>query len=157
MAEEKEEKYLDHEGFGGGKRDVLSFEQLTMEQVRRCIIIGSEEMTGGHYKEEIVVIKGVAHTKEVYVPDIGQKFINCVTTLNNMLAARIGSDTEEKLKINAIENVKTNYFNELLTGKISKEKYRYLKIELYRMLFVILNNYLHKEGYFKDTIEAEQL
>lgn len=76
-----EPQFIDAENYHPTQQGALTYEQLVLEQVRRCIIEGSKEMKGGYFKEKMTRMG----TQEVYVDDQKQIYIQCINSLYDLL------------------------------------------------------------------------
>lgn len=102
-------------GSGSGKF-VLTFPQIVLMHVNRCIINGSDEWKGGYWEERISSAGGVGTKERRYIPDTKNVFNNSVRMLRALLLnyydKKMGEDdkritgllNEIKKKIKTISN-----------------------------------------------------
>lgn len=94
-------EFIDAENYMPTPQGALTYEQLVLEQIRRCISEGSKEMVGG-YMQQKVTAKGLI---EVYVPDQREVYMQCINSLYDVLLSFF-DDTMTKDATTFKENLK---------------------------------------------------
>jgi hypothetical protein len=79
--ETEEVEFIDAENYVPQPKGAVSYEQIVLEQVKRCVVEGSQEMTGGYWKE-MNTRHGI---KEQYIPDQRQIYIQAIKSLHDVL------------------------------------------------------------------------
>lgn len=117
MAQETEEEiqFVDAEEYNPTPKGAVSYEQIVLEQIKRCVIEGSKEMSGGYFKQK----QTSQGTQEVYIPDQKQVYIQCVKSLYDVLLPHFddemkAKDAEFDLELETMKENKINSLREQL-------------------------------------------
>jgi len=172
-------EFIDAEGFTPQQQGALTYEQIVLEQIRRCIHEGSKEMIGGYVKLRDTS-RGI---KEEYVPDQRQVYIQSVNSLYDLLlsffdeemkkAKQTHDDMLAKSKQTAITTlkkqleltddvrIKQNIHYQIVTGYIdqnSMEAKRLIdeKIETFRFLFQQLLLMFQRKRYLMADVISDE-
>jgi len=141
----------DSENFRSDNFEGVTYEQLVLEQIRRCAIEGSKEMGGGYFKEK-QTNQGMV---EVYVPDQREVYSSCVKVLFDMLMPHFDKkmfDDYEKYK----KNIKTCKDNKIESLKLQLKNIHDPKIKQ-ELTLRINTRTLNKDSFEYVCFVEEQL
>lgn len=113
---------------GSGSKFGLSFKQIVLMHINRCVTNGSVEWHGGFWQESSISDLGV---KRVYVPNTREVYCNSIRTLRALMLGYYDKQIQDEDK-RIMENIK---FNDDNKNTISKEEFFTKKIELHLLLF----------------------
>lgn len=116
MAEqEQEEQFIDADEYTSTPDAAITYEQIVLNQIKKCIEEGSKEMSGGYYKERATT-KG---TMDVYVGDQKEIFINSIISLRRLLLFHYDDKMQDKDKEHdkRLEEITKNV-NRMLTNRL---------------------------------------
>lgn len=141
-------------------KEVFSFRELFLIQVRRCMNVGSREMTEGFWIYSS--IQGRTPEKMRYIGDARKEFINSVISLVDLTQTRF--DTEAKTKTSEIlEKIKEEHAE--VNSKVDESNYEKgeeitddwwkRKVEIYRELFREVCNFGERKKWFETKATTE--
>lgn len=85
--------FIDAEGYMGSKDPSMTYEQIVLKQIQRCVDEGNKEMVGGHISEK-QTSRGLV---PVYVPDQRQVYIQCVNSFYDLMLPHMDDVFEDKM------------------------------------------------------------
>lgn len=138
-------EFIDAENYHPTPKGSMTYEQIVLQQINRCVVEGSKEMAGGYFKEK-VTRHGIV---EQYIPDQKQVYIQCINSLYDLLLSYFDDEMkefDEEFKSHMI-GIKEDKIDKL------KEKLKYLDIDRLRgqIQLQIDSGYLDP-----DSLEAKQ-
>lgn len=139
-------EFVDAENYVPEQKGSMTYEQIVLNQINRCVTEGSKEMVGGYFKEKVA---RTGQSIEIYVPDQRQVYIQSINSLYDLLLPYFDEEMNNYVKI---------FTNQLLYIKQSKlellkEKMNYTddnRIK-YQIQLQISSGYLDI-----DSVEAKQ-
>ena len=138
-------EFVDAESYSPQQKGSMTYEQIVLDQISRCVIEGSKEMTGGYFKE-MMTRHGV---KEQYVADQRQVYMQCIQSLHDLLLSFFDKEMNEFMEAfnTQIEDIKKDKIDKL------KEKLKYIDDNRIKFSLTMQIN----SGYLDpDSAEAKQ-
>ena len=155
-----EVSFRDVEGWsgGGGSKFGLTFKQIILTHINRCVIHGSLEMCGGYWNK-----KATGNiVEETYVPDSREVYSNSIKMLRALLLGYY-DDKMEKADNELAEEYKQTFEKTEVTDDMSKEKKKEVKrawttfkIDWHIKLFEQLILLSKRENFFEE-ISGEEI
>ena|SRR3972149_5105974 len=149
----QDNQFVDAEEYHPQQKGAMTYEQIVLEQIRRCVVEGSKEMVGGYWKER----ESKGRTVEIYVPDQKQVYIQCVKQLYDLLMPYFETDKS------ILQDIKEF---EAILKEIKESKIRLLKLELLKAVDLRVRNslntqintgYLDNDSYYAKMAMEEKL
>lgn len=139
---------------GSGDKFGLSFKQILLMHINRCVVNGSVEFTGGHTKQ---VIEGGV-TQQVYIPDTRETFNNSIKILEVLLLPSFDDEAKaEGGKISkALEDLEKEYKSKLRNVEDRKD-YIKKKIDLYFYMFRVLVALSKRLNFFQEEVSRDEM
>lgn len=138
--------FVDAENYMGGKDPTITYEQIVLMQIKRCVEEGSKEMSGGYMKEKMTN-KGMI---EIYVPDQRQVYIQCINSLYDLMLPHFDEEIH-----NQLEYLEKRYI-ESKEDKIANLKLQIARSNDRRIIEKLKQQII--TGYLdRDSLEARQL
>jgi hypothetical protein len=125
---------------GSGNRFGLTFKQIIIQHINRCVVNGSEEWRGGYWEEKIMPNGNI---QRKYHPDTRETYNNSIKMLRAILLSYYDDemdkiDEEIKLKLNPLE------------GKMITPELNLKKIALHIRLFEELVKLCKRFNFFEE-------
>lgn len=143
---------------GGGGKFGLTFKQITLEHIRRCVVNGSCEWHGGYWNET-----GTNPITRTYVPNSRDVYCNSVRMLRACLLGYFDKPMEkaDKELQEQFEEAFQNYHEELKKednkSKYAKAEYYEVKVDLYIKLFEELIRLSKRLNFFEEEATEEEM
>lgn len=162
----------------GGSKYGLSFKQIVLQHINRCVINSSKEMIKGFWETRR---DKWGNEIRSYHPDTRHEFINTIETLKNILLPNIDEKAEKELKqcygkinetkVSFINFEKKSYMN---LSHSSKQKIVYmegclnqdgiyyhqfinLEVDVYRKIFEILIELAGRLNFFEEEEVEDEI
>jgi|TARA_Y100000296_G_scaffold3955_1_gene5241 hypothetical protein len=144
-------------GSGGGGKFGLTFKQIILMHIQRCVVNGSLEMRGGYFQE-----KQLGHVLEkTYIPDSRDVFCNSVKVLKVLLRGYFDETIIKKYKeVNEEFNKRSKEFQEEYdkgNKKESRDNYDVFRVKWYMELFEELVLLSKRENFFEEETSSENM
>lgn len=81
MDNEEQVQFIDADEYQPTPQGAISYEQVVLQQIKRCVDEGSKEMRGGYFKQK----QSARGTVEIYIEDQRQIYINSINSLYDLL------------------------------------------------------------------------
>ena len=156
-----EASFHDMEGWRGGSggKFGLTFKQIILTHINRCVIHGSLEMVGGYWNK-----KATGNiVEETYVPDSREVYSNSIKMLRALLLGYY-DDKMEKADNELAEEYKQTFEKTEVTDDMSKEKKKEVKrvwttfkIDWHIKLFEQLILLSKRENFFEEISGEEMM
>ena len=149
MEERDDVTFIDADEYQGTSQAAVTFEQVVLTQIKKCIEEGSKEMKSGYYQEKQTT-KGIV---DIYVGNQQEIYINSINALYDLLLPHFDEKmqkSDEEFK-NKLDDIKKRV-NESLT--IKKEYIENPK-EKARIDFAITTGYL-EDDMFESRWSADE-
>ncbi|KKM68689.1 hypothetical protein LCGC14_1458380 [marine sediment metagenome] len=140
-------------GSGGGKYE-LTFKQIVLTHLNRCVVNGSVEFHGGYWNKKSA---GQYMSEEIYIHNSREVYCNSVKMLRALLLGYFDKKIiDEDKKINEdITKAFEDYEKD--KDKNARGKYYEKKVELYIKLFESLVILSKRLNFFQEIEEDEYL
>lgn len=128
--------------------DKISFRDIVLEHLKRCIKLGSVEWRSGGYEDKVAVTNGVVNIAKIYISDTREEYIHAVLQLRCLM---IPHYDKEMLKYDATYNDSVNQlFSEYEKDKTKQSAniFRNKQLQLTNELFIELNKLIFRHDYF---------
>lgn len=167
---EEDFSFEDSEDWRGVPHGSITYEQIVLNQINKCVSEGSKEIRGGFYEQKRTS-KGII---ELYIPNQHEVYIRSVDCLNDLLLAYFDDEMEKaseelmkelakrkedkinklkmslentrdaRVKANIKSQIDTRYLDKdsFLAEEMKKEEYE-LSRELFRELLLLFNRKRH--------------
>ena len=114
MDDNDDDEFIDPNDYQGGKEQGVSFNQIILQHIRRCVEAGSKPLTGS-YTKEVQTKNGL---KEVFVDDQREVYINCIKSFYDLMIPYADKEFEKKEQEfnNRMKEIE-DYITNLLTLK----------------------------------------
>lgn len=144
---------------GGSGKFGLTFKQIILMHINRCVINGSVEYRGGFYEQKLASQGGVgAQIVKTYVESKIDIFCNSVRILRALLLVYFKPENKTKdkeLNDKLKDIIKKFRDNEKDDKKYSKTLFQEDKIDIYMIMFEVLLAICFKENFFEERVYEE--
>jgi hypothetical protein len=116
---------------GSGDKFGLTFKQIILTHINRCVINGSVEWHGGYWEKRYKQVGGGVATEETYHPNSRDVYCNSVRMLRALLLGYFDDEIEEADKKIAEQREKIYEEYKKSDAKNSRTIYNEKKVELH--------------------------
>jgi hypothetical protein len=143
---------------GSGKRQFgLTFTQIILMHINRCVMNGSTEWHGGYWNTKTINQGGVISTEKVYVRDSREVYTNSIIMLRAILTGYFDKKMEERDKKLYPKIKELNEKIKKATDKKEIDKYITDKIGYAIELFEELVKLCKRHNFFEEEVIEEEL
>lgn len=136
---------------GSGNKFGLTYKDIVIEHIRRCVINASCEWHGGYWQERMIS----NHAERYYVQNSRDVYCNSVRILRSLLSGYFDKKMEGADKRLSLEFDKVYQEYKKKNDKESKLKYFEEKIDVYMELFEELVKLAKRLNYFQEETSEE--
>ena len=121
--EEDNVQFIDADEYQPTPQGAINYEQVVLQQIKRCVDDGSKEMRGGYFKQK----QSSRGTVEVYIEDQRQVYINSVNSLYDLLLPHFDAIMNEVARqfivaLNSIQEETLKFIEAKLNFMIKQEQ-----------------------------------
>ena len=136
------------EGGNFYSNDKITFRDIVLEHLKRCVKLGSVEWRSGGYEDKATITNGVVNIIKIYISDTREEYIHAVLQLRNLLIPHYDNKitTYDKTYQDEIKTLFDEY--EKNKTKSSVNIFRNKQLKLTNELFIELNKLIFRLDYF---------